>query len=415
MGKRSSKTDKRLEDLDDMIAEIIVDAYDDNEQLWAFRQVFEDSVALPVTGFVIGEPVSVIEVDYDGNPRRGLTVKCRRGDGTHYGVSLSDVFLPETSPGGIYIAAYRKWAGIDPYPVEKKKPSRKGRQKKGTSVEMDQNNPMELVVLSVKERTAQCRFPGRDQFITLRPDRIWDLVPGEVVSVNPNKQWTYGGHPYLSGKILSHRFDAKALNLVPLKLRTEGIWDPRDEYWREEGDRIAEWERKIIDCGPRPMFEMEAVLPGTDPDDPFDDPIIRSNELKQAGERGEAFKILMGLCREDLRCLDAHSHLGQLVFDHRPDDAVRHYEVGFRVGELSLGNNFTGVLPWSWVDNRPFLRCMHGYGLCLWRLGRFDEAARVFHRMLWLNPGDHQGVRFLIDDVESHSAWEDFVNKLHDF
>ena len=58
-------------------------------------------------------------------------------------------------------------------------------------------------------------------------------------------------------------------------------------------------------------------------------------------------------------------------------------------------------------DNRPFLRCMHGFGLCLWRLGRFEEAERVFDRMLWLNPSDNQGVRFLIDEVRSKTAWED--------
>ena len=102
----------------------------------------------------------------------------------------------------------------------------------------------------------------------------------------------------------------------------------------------------------------------------------------------------MELCQADLRCLDAHSHLGNFVFDHSPQVAIRHYEVGLRIGESSLGDDFTGVLPWGLIDNRPYLRCMHGYGLCLWRLGRFDKAERVFHRMIWLNPLDNQGVRF---------------------
>ena len=165
-------------------------------------------------------------------------------------------------------------------------------------------------------------------------------------------------------------------------------------------------DEPIIAHGPRPMFEMEQVLPGEDPDDPFTDPIIRSNDLKDAGERAEAKKILMQLCQADLRCLDAHSHLGNFVFDHHPQDAVRHYEVGLRIGELSLGDDFTGVLAWSLIDNRPFLRCMHGYGLCLWRLGRFDEAEQIFEKMLWLNPSDNQGVRFLIDEVKAKTAWE---------
>ena len=47
------------------------------------------------------------------------------------------------------------------------------------------------------------------------------------------------------------------------------------------------------------------------------------------------------------------------------------------------------------------------FGLGLWRLERFEEAEHVFERMLWLNPSDNQGVRFVIDDVRTKTAWED--------
>jgi hypothetical protein len=36
---------------------------------------------------------------------------------------------------------------------------------------------------------------------------------------------------------------------------------------------------------------------------------------------------------------------------------------------------------------------------------RFDEAAAAFHRRLWLNPSDNQGVRFEIEEVRSRVAW----------
>ena len=53
------------------------------------------------------------------------------------------------------------------------------------------------------------------------------------------------------------------------------------------------------------------------------------------------------------------------------------------------------------------MRCLHGFALCLWRLGGFEEAERVFDRILRLNPSDNQGVRFLIDKVRAKTVWED--------
>lgn len=411
MSPRSPEGNKDLDALDKMIEEITVDAYGDDEQFWAFRQAFEDNVDLPADGFVIGEPVSVIEVDYDGNERRGLSARCRREDGSEHVVAVSEVGFPQASAGANYIAAYRRWLNLDPYPAETQKPSRRKRQHKATADDIDLSKPVELVALSVKERAARCRLLGSDRVITLRSSRFWEVVPGAIVMIKPRKQWRYAGHPYLSGEIQSTRIDVKVLNLVPLGLEDMGQWDPKEEYWGEEGEPIEEWARPIIACGPRPMFEMEQALPGQYPDDPFHDPITRSNDLKDAGERADAAKILMELCEADLRCLDAHSHLGNLVFDHRPQDAIRHYEVGLRIGELSLGDDFNGVLPWGLIDNRPFLRCTHGYGLCLWRLGRFDEAERLFERMLWINPSDNQGVRFLIDEVKAKTGWEDRENE----
>jgi tetratricopeptide (TPR) repeat protein len=113
--------------------------------------------------------------------------------------------------------------------------------------------------------------------------------------------------------------------------------------------------------------------------------------------------------REDLRCVDAHAHLGNHLLYRLPADALRHYLAGVRIGELSLGPAFDGVLSWGMVDNRPFLRCLHGQGLALWALGRSAEARAVFERMLWLNPSDNQGARFLLADLDRGIAYDDQV------
>jgi tetratricopeptide (TPR) repeat protein len=407
MKKKLDSDDPGVANLDQLIEEITVDAHGDDEQLRAFRQAFEDSISVPCDGFVIGEPVSVVAFEYDGNERRGLTARCRRGDGSEHVVAASEVVLPVRTSAARYLAAYHKWLGLDPFPREVAPPSRRKRQHKVTAADLDLSGPVELVVLSVKENAARCRLLGSDRVITLRASRFRDVVPGEIAVVKSRKQWSYAGHPYLSGEIESTRLDVAALGLVPLKLEDQGTWTPDEHYWGEEDEPIEEWAKPIIARGPRQAFEMEQIVPGRDPDDFTSDPICESNDLKDAGDREAAYRILMELCQADLRCLDAHAHLGNFVFDHRPKEAIRHYEVGLRIGELALGPNFDGLLPWGHIDNRPFLRCMHGFGLCLWRLGRFEEAKRVFDRMLWLNPSDNQGVRFLIDEVRSKTAWED--------
>jgi tetratricopeptide (TPR) repeat protein len=268
---------------------------------------------------------------------------------------------------------------------------------------------LNLVVLSVKQTAARCRVLETQERITLRSSGVWDVVPGEIVTVQPRKRWTYAKHPYLSGEITASRIDMPALGLTPLRLQDCGVWDPREQYWGEEGEPLPEYAQRMIERGPRREYEMEQILPGDDPKDPDWDPIIQSNDLKDQGDFAGARTILMRLLEADLRCLDAHAHLGNLIFDLRAEDAMKHYGIGMRIGELSLGAGFGGVLSWGWIDNRPFLRCMHGYGLCLWRLGRTSEAAAVFERMLWLNPSDNQGERFNLHWIREGRAWADTV------
>lgn len=406
---KRTKPENRNEaaDLEQLIAEVTADARGDDEQLWAFHQALRDGIELPCDAFVIGEPVQVIAFDYDGNPRRGLVARCRREDGSEHVLAASGVVLAPQSGGGHLLAAYHKWLGLDPVPEQVAASARRTRRHKVMATDLDLSQPIELVVLSIKRQSAHCRLPGTDRVISLRAGGLWDIVPGEIAVVRPRKQWSYAGHPYLSGEIESARLDAAALGLVPLKLEDQGLWTPDEHYWGEEDEPIEDWAKPIIARGPRTEFEMEQVIPGRDPEDFDSDPICESNDLKDAGDGAAAYKILMELCQADLRCLDAHAHLGNFVFDHGPKDAIRHYEVGVRIGELSLPPDFNGLLPWGHIDNRPFMRCLHGYGLCLWRLERFEEAERVFDRMLWFNPSDNQGIRFLIKEVRAKTAWED--------
>jgi hypothetical protein len=390
---------KSEEEVDDLVDGIVVDAYNDDEQLTAFDAVIGDEVTLPADASMVGEPVTVIKIAYDGNERRGLTATCRREDGSEYIVAACDLVFPEGSKGSDYIAAYRRWLGIDPYPKvsSRKKP-------KAKKEDLVVGKKADLVALAVKGNAVSCRIPGTDRVLTFRPAGFFEGVPGEIITVIPNKIWQYAGHPYVSGEITAWRTDVPGLGLTPLTLEEQGMWDPTEQYW---GEPVEPWARPIIKKGVRPVYRMELILPGCNFDDPGSDPIIKAVELKEAGDCKKAHRALMDLLSADLRCLDAHAHLGNLAFDHDPDTAVRHYDMGVKIGELSLGKDFGGLLPWGFVENRPFLRCLHGYGLCMWRFGRLRDAEKVFTRMLWLNPDDNQGVRAELSDVKEGEIWDE--------
>jgi len=264
----------------------------------------------------------------------------------------------------------------------------------------------DAVILKRNQRSARVRRLIDGEEITFRSSGFWRLVPGQVVTLHPERRWTYGGHAYASGSVASPRVEIAALGLKPLRLEDQGLMDPCASYdFLEQPPLLRRmW---LQTSKPRTCFEMEQVLPGVDPvlDDIDEDPIIMASELNQAKDRMRAREILGDLLVRDLRCLDAHAHLGNFAFDRRPEEALLHYDVGVRIGELSLGAGFTGLLPWGCVDNRPFLRCLHGKGLMLWRIGRLEEAEQVFERMLWLNPADDQGAGFCWLGVKAGRSW----------
>jgi hypothetical protein len=149
-----------LTELDALIDEIIVDAYCEDEQLCAFCQALEDALPLPADGFVIGEPVSVIAFDYDGNEHRGLTARCRREDGSEHVVAAVEVGFPANTNLSNYLAAYRKWVSLDPYPDGAGAPTRRKRPK-AKIIDLDLTSPIELVVISVKEKANPVPVTGK--------------------------------------------------------------------------------------------------------------------------------------------------------------------------------------------------------------------------------------------------------------
>ena len=250
--RRVNRRQEELADLDRLVEEIVVDAYGESEQLTAFCQALSDEAGVPCDAFVVGVPVAVTAFDYDGNERRGITARCRMEGGAVHVVAAADVSARPGTRASRYLAAYRRWLGLEPVPAEVQPRAGKARDHKASESDLDLAAPLDLVVLALRDKAARCRLLGSDRTLTLRAERLWSVAPGEILTVQPRRQWRYAGHPYLSGEIVATKLDAAALGLVPLGLEPRGEWDPDEAYWGEERDPLPEWAEAIIAAlGPR--------------------------------------------------------------------------------------------------------------------------------------------------------------------
>ena len=272
---------------------------------------------------------------------------------------------------------------------------------------MDLSRPLDLVVLALKSNALRCRVLGTEREITLRT-AVRTRCRARSSRSSPTGSGPTPGTRTCRARCRAAGSTCAALGLAPLGLEPEGDWDPEEEYWGEEGEPLDEWAKPIVARGKRPAFEMEQVLPGADPDDWDTDPIIEASELNAAGDRAAAPRAPHEGARRGPALPRRPRPPRQLRL--RPQTPSRRCATtgsASGIGALTLGTDFDGVLPWGLIDNRPFLRCLHGLGLCFWRLGDLEEAAKTFTRMLWLNPSDNQGARFNLANVQAGRTWEE--------
>lgn len=221
------------------------------------------------------------------------------------------------------------------------------------------------------------------------------------------KHDTGGSGPRTTGRLRKRKkVPATPLDrLTPIPIEEMGEIHLRDLLGIEPDTSFQPWASQIRARGPRPVVEMESIVPGRDPGNFDEDPIDVAIGLRDAGRAAEGIALLESLIDADPRCLDAYAHLGNFAFDDDVQTALAYYEEGVRIGDHSLAPYGEVFVPWGHVGNRPYLRCLHGLALCLWRLERWDDARAKLERLLWLSPSDNQGARFILPGVEARQRW----------
>lgn len=97
-------------------------------------------------------------------------------------------------------------------------------------------------------------------------------------------------------------------------------------------------------------------------------------------------------------CADAYNLLAE-EHARTQDEALTYYRKAVEAGKEALGpdgfNEYEGHF-WGFLETRPYMRARLGLGEALWVTGEKDAAIKNFQEMLVLNPGDNQGVRYVL-------------------
>jgi tetratricopeptide (TPR) repeat protein len=120
-------------------------------------------------------------------------------------------------------------------------------------------------------------------------------------------------------------------------------------------------------------------------------------ELYEEGNLDEAERSFRAVLAQMPDHLDALHHLALVLSERNLLDESRDlWGQSVRIGHKAFPKDFEierDRLEWCLLENRPFLRCLHGLALTRYDDGETEEALKLFQELLSLNPNDNQGVR----------------------
>jgi len=121
-------------------------------------------------------------------------------------------------------------------------------------------------------------------------------------------------------------------------------------------------------------------------------------EAWEAIEKPRAVALAKRAIKISPLCADAYVLLAERAATSLEEEK-KLYELGVKAGEMALGpdgfREYAGHF-WGFLETRPYMRARAGLAQALWAEGHHTEAVRHYREMLSLNPGDNQGIRYLL-------------------
>lgn len=205
----------------------------------------------------------------------------------------------------------------------------------------------------------------------------WAVAELDTITVKVEKEWKFGNTEYVSGEIVNHVFRKESLKVPPL-----------------EFDTLPGNECEFKDYTGFGFYGENS------------DPVYESTELDTFAER---YVLLTKLWEDYPQCIDALAHIGSLYLRNRKTfwNARNCYEAAVFIAEQALPKDSKMVFPWQYLNNRPYLRSLHGLCLVYWRMGNFEDAEKICEKLLSVCPMDNLGARFLLDEIKAKKEWRE--------
>jgi len=161
-------------------------------------------------------------------------------------------------------------------------------------------------------------------------------------------------------------------------------------------------ERKFASLDEANAFLQQAFASGQPERHEPASPLDRAQELMYDAWEEPAPKRRAAMAKQAIEispdCADAYVLLADETA-HTHGEAARLYEQGIAAGERALGlRTFADDAGhfWGLLETRPYMRARLGLARALWAMGMHQPALDHYEAMLHLNPGDNQGIRYLL-------------------
>lgn len=128
---------------------------------------------------------------------------------------------------------------------------------------------------------------------------------------------------------------------------------------------------------------------------------LQSNRLSEAEE------AFLAVLTHDPQHVDALNGLGTVYFhENRLDEAEGLFEKALNAGLAFYEQKMPDHVDWEAPHDRSLLRTLHGRALVAFRKGNAAKAEERFEEILRIDPDDHVGAQFLLDDIaKGRTTW----------